>query len=78
MRARMTRLGTMVEKALTLHTTQIATPQVVGGMRGERLRAAVQFPIWRCTAATFKSTAAISCDLHERCGIELMAPLVVD
>jgi hypothetical protein len=64
MRARMTRLGTKVKKALTLHTIQVATPQVVGGMSGERLHAAVQFPIWRCTAAIFKSTAAISCDLH--------------
>ena len=64
MRARMPWLGTKVEKALTLHTPQLATPQVVRGVRGERLRTAVQFPNWRCTAVLLKCTAAISCDLH--------------
>jgi hypothetical protein len=52
------------EKALTLDTILVATLQVAGGMRGERFRTAVQFPIWRCTAPIFLCTAPISCDLH--------------
>ena len=42
--ARMTRLGTSVEKPLTLHTLQAATPQVVGGASSERLRSCRTIP----------------------------------
>jgi hypothetical protein len=51
--ARMTRLRTSVEKPLTLHIPQIATPQVVGGASETGYVAAVQFRIWRCTAVLF-------------------------
>ena len=74
--ARMTRLGTSVEKPLTLHIPQVATPQVVGGASSERLRSHRTIPDLEMYGGTFvevrRQSRAISTRLCY--GIEPMAP----